>query len=215
MSQTCSRCGQEVRYGQRGLVTGWLHREDVDHQPIFGHIWTPEDQEHVEREYREVVRTMEDGTTYTTAEFDILKDKDAERRKRRLAEFRSEGPDHAPPIPEPEVRAHPLEVADLRPGSGMRQIATLVTKTDGWELRRVTGSRGPYVGSAGGVLSISDTIVIGARGPEVDEGVKVAVASWRDDSFDFAYAGLIRGDRCFTHKVNATELKTWIKGEKP
>lgn len=40
--QTCSRCGEEVRYGTREGVTGWLHRGEVDHLPIFGQIFTPE-----------------------------------------------------------------------------------------------------------------------------------------------------------------------------
>lgn len=34
--ETCSACDQEVRHGWRDGVEGWWHRENVDHNPIFG-----------------------------------------------------------------------------------------------------------------------------------------------------------------------------------
>jgi len=210
-SEVCGRCGEEVRFGTRGVTTGWLHRLDVDHQAILGRPLTEEYLAEIERQYRDVERVFDDGTVYTTAEYDIRKDTNTERRKARLAEFHGVDPDGVAPLPEPERRRTTIPVDDLAPRSGMRQIANLVEKTAGWELRRLTTARGPYLGADGSVLSISDSLVLGARGPEVDGEARVAVASWRDGKFDSAYAGTIRGRRIETHPVNATELKSWIK----
>lgn len=203
--QICSVCDEEVRLGWRHGVYGWLHREDVDHFPVFGHIRTPEEAEHARRMMEEVEHIGEDGEPYITRERDIMKDPNADRRKRRLAEFREEDPDYVAPLPEPELRRTPIEVDDLPPRSGMRQVANLVVKTDGWELRRLTKARGPYLGADGSVLSISDSIVLGAQRLDADRSF--AVASWRDGKFDSAYIGSKGSARL----VNATELKAWIK----
>lgn len=114
-------------------------------------------------------------------------------------------------IPEPEVRSTPVTPKDDIVPGGVRTVTNLLAKQE-WELRRLTHARGPYVGSKGEVLSISDTIVLGAR--KVD-GSAIAVASWRDGKFDFAYVGGIVGDKIETRKVNATEMKNWIKGISP
>lgn len=217
-SETCSRCSQEVRFGTRGTTTGWLHREDVDHIAILGRIATPEDLAEIDRQDREVVRYDNDGMAYTTAEFDILKDKDVDRRRRRLAELKGEDPDYVEPLPPVEVQAHDVDPTDFPPRSGIRQVINLVhgkgkTRVDGWELISVRHARGPYVGADGSVLSISDTHVVKARGPrELDGGLPIAVASWRDGKFDFAFIGTIKDNRLDPHKVDATTMKNWIKG---
>lgn len=119
------------------------------------------------------------------------------------------------PLPPVEVACHPVEPRDPLVPGGVRTITNLLSK-QGWELRRLTHARGPYVGSKGKVLSISDTIVLGAREPEtlgLDRPVRVAVASWRDGKFDFAYRGGILGGRLIsTESANAVGLKNWIKG---
>lgn len=209
--ETCSRCGQEVRYGTRAGVTGWLHRGKVDHLPIFGQVFTPEMAAEVEHQRRNVIRFFDDGTSYTTAEYDIEKDKDVARRRARLAELRGEPLQTEHIIPPVEVPCHPLEVDDLPPRSGMRQVANLVIKTEGWELRRLTHARGPYMGQNGECLSISDTIVLGAR-CAVDDGTRIAVVSWRDGKFDHAYIGTIQDGHLNPRKVDATTMKNWIKG---
>jgi hypothetical protein len=209
-SAVCGRCGGEVRYGTRGTTTGWLHRVDGDHQAILGRPLTADDLAEIERQ-QHVVRYYDDGKPYTTAEHDILRDKDTARRKVRLAALHGVDPDYVEPLPEPEVRRTDVEVDELPPRSGMRQIANLLMNSPDWGLRRLTRARGPYVGADGSVLSISDSLVIGGRGPEVDGGVAVAVGSWRDGKFDSAYAGILRGRRFEVHPVNATELKSWIK----
>jgi hypothetical protein len=142
------------------------------------------------------------------------------RRHERHGWWHREDLDHdAFPIPEPEVIADPvippIEIAchavepkdEIVPG-GVRTITNLLAKR-GWELRRLTHARGPYIGAKGEALSISDTIVLGAVGPRsLDGKVLRAVASWRDGKFDFAYA--LGGDSMT--KVNATELRNFIKG---
>lgn len=209
--EQCSACGEEIRLGYRDGVKNFWHRESVDHAPIHGHRLTYAEVAENEQVRREHIWHDDDGNPYTTAEYEIKKDPDKDRRRRRLAELKGVDPDYVEPIPEPEMRATPVEVDSLPPRSGMRQIANLVLKTDGWELRRLTAARGPYVGSDGSVLSISDSLVLGAVGPELDGGRVIAVASWRDGKFDHAYAGRLSDGVAKVNPVNATELKAWIK----
>jgi hypothetical protein len=177
--ETCSRCGQEVRYGRRGDFTGWLHREEVDHVAVFGRIMTPEMEEKV-RLHREAVESAVD-------------------------------PDEGP-LPPVEIYAHDVDPEDFAPRSGIRQIINLIPK-QGWELLSVRHARGPYVGSKGQSLGISDSHVVKARGPaRLDGGVPVAVASWRDSKFDFAYIGTIEKGHLEPRKVDSTSMKNWIKG---
>ena len=111
-------------------------------------------------------------------------------------------------IPEPDEACVPIDIDFLPPRSGMRQIATLLTKTPGWHLRRMTRSVGPYVGSKAEVLSTSESIVIaGNSDPGLDGTRRAAVASWRDRDFDFAFIA----DSTGTRLVNSADLKAWIK----
>lgn len=114
-------------------------------------------------------------------------------------------------IPEPEVRSTPVTPGHEKVPGGVRTVTNLLAKIDGWELRRLTYARGPYVGSKGEVLSTSDSVVLGAQG-EVDNEVRVAVASWRDAKFDFAYIGIIKDSVMTTYPANSNELRSWIKG---
>lgn len=109
----------------------------------------------------------------------------------------------APVIPEPEEPCHSITVEDLRPRSGPRQIANLLPK-HGWEIRRMTASKGPYINARGEVSRISDSIVMSAVHPD---GRRL-VACWVDVAFEFAYIGRGAG----VTACNATELKGWIKG---
>lgn len=116
------------------------------------------------------------------------------------------------PLPPVEVRATPVEVDSFPARSGIRQIANLVLKTPGWELVNIHHARGPYFGGKGEVLSISDTHVLRARGSlRVDGSRPVAVASWRDLKFDFAFIGAILNGHLDPRKVSSTEMKDWIK----
>lgn len=211
---TCGRCGEEVRYGTRGSTTGWLHRTDVGHQAILGRPASPEDLAEIERQLdlpRE--RTRADGTVeaYTTRQNDL--ERYRKNKKFREAEERETQDDiEVEPLPPPEVPCEPIGVDSFAPRSGIRQVINLVAK-QGWELRRLTRARGPYVGADGSLLSISDTVVLGARGPSGFDGTtRVAVASWRDGKFDFAFTGTLKDGRLSTTKADATTMKNWIKG---
>lgn len=189
----CSRCGQEVRFGEVAGRKGWHHREAVDHMAVLGHSPGRQDVSN-------------------------------------MLEVEEEDPLQSAEV---EVWAHPVEVTEFTPQSGIRQIANLASgetrlmpngKTSkskkhppaapGWELVNITHARGPYRGSKGEVLSVSDTHVLRARGPAgVDGAWRVAVGSWRDLSFDFAFIGTVRGGRLTDiRKVGSDEMKDWIKG---
>lgn len=109
-------------------------------------------------------------------------------------------------LPEPEVGATPVDHKDERVPGGVRTVTNLLAKQD-WSLRKLTYARGPRVGAKGGVLSISDTILLKAV-----DGSKFCVALWVDGKFDFGYVGEVKEGLIVPHPVNATELKNWIKG---
>lgn len=199
----CSTCGQEVRFGVRNPTPQWpgprwLHRDpadDADHIPTHGKCITPEQWATIERNKAEGVAARSKSKKAQEAEEDDADDGDWIGEE----------------LPEPELRATDVQVDELAPRSGMRQIANLIGKTDGWELRRLTRARGPWMGARGQVLSISDSLVLAARSEEVDGVRRVAVASWRDGKFHSAYVGTSKGGRMTTEKANATDLKNWIK----
>lgn len=114
------------------------------------------------------------------------------------------------PIPAPEITSTDLADGDERIPGGCKQIVNLAVKS-GWERRRLTYARGPYVGGKGEVLSISDSIVLGVRGPQVASARRFAVASWRDGKFDFGYIGST--DQPRATKASSKEIKAWIKGD--
>lgn len=199
----CRKCDEEVRYGRRADVTGWFHREDKDHEPAFGSYWTPEMQAKLDAG---LLALRERGKADKKKEAEPVDDED--------------GPDKWAEVPEPYVTAQPLTAADLAPRSGMLKIYNLATgrnkdKVQGWEVVGLTLAIGPYVGARGQVLSISDSIKMVFRGPGVDNGRRVAVASWRDGAFDFAYTGILKGGTVYTQPANSNALKAWIKEPPP
>ena len=116
-SQTCAKCGQEVRYGKREDITGWLHRDpDIDHLPLFGGpLWTPELQADLEASLAEMAARGN------------ARDKDDAPEPEWLGDE----------IPEPEIACHTIEVSDLRPRSGILGMANLILgrnkdKVQGW-----------------------------------------------------------------------------------
>lgn len=183
----CSGCGQEVRWGTRDGQTTWHHREAVDHDAVLGHRVTIESADRA----RALRASLEAGKAPAASDDEepTIEVDDADR-----------------------IACHAVEVDDLPARSGMRQIANLVLKTDGWELRRLTAARGPYMGAKGLPLSISDTVVLGAQTRQVDGSYVIAVASWRDGKFDFAMTGIVEGNRLIgTDRVSSVNLKAWIK----
>lgn len=201
----CSRCGAEVRWGRRDGAPEYLHREAVDHPAVLGHTLTEADAAEIERQrHLERTRETKDGIeTYTIAAI--------ERAKAPGDDEEGVEPE---PVPEPEVARHDVTADDFPPRSGIRQVANLVAKTPGWEVARFTACRGPYLGAKGKVLSISDHVVLGARGPrQVDGSRPIAVASWRDGAFESGYIGTLRNGRIESIPTNSTDMKGWIKRE--
>lgn len=116
-------------------------------------------------------------------------------------------------IPEPEVRSTRIEdFKDERVPGGVRTVTNLVAKTDGWEVISLTYARGPYLAASGKILSISDAVLLKIRSEQVDGKRHIAVASWRDGKFDFAYIGTFTDGLIRPYSATATELKNWIKG---
>jgi hypothetical protein len=208
----------------------YLHREEVDHRAVLGHTLTADGEAAIrkaldEPRVRVVTRSKkvdgeqvswEEEEAYTTRELDLTRYRKS--KKFRDAEALQDAPeddeDDEPiaPLPPVEIPSHPIDADSFAPRSGIKQVINLVAKTDGWERHRLTHSRGPYVGSKGECLSISDFVVLGARQVLLDGTVRVAVASWRDGKFDFAYIGIIKDHRLNPHRVDATSMKNWIKG---
>lgn len=224
---SCGRCGEEVRHGVRAGVTGWWHRENVDHHPIFGRMMTEADLAETERQLdlprvRVVTRskkvgdetvTWEEEEAYTTREHDLARYRKSRKFRDAEAQDADEDDDEPiAPLPPIETLGHPVDPDSFAPRSGIRQVVNLVEKTEGWERHRLTHARGPYVGSSGECLSVSDTIVLGARNVLLDGSVRVAVASWRDGKFDFAFIGILKDHRLNPVRVDATTMKNWIKG---
>lgn len=216
---TCSRCGEEVRYGARGTVLGWLHREEKDHAVILGFIASDEEKARWESELdkertRMVTKTKGKGdnkTTYEVEETYTARTLNLKGDAKKEAEADDDEDVSVEVIPEPEQRATPVEIDSFAPRSGIRQILNLIEKTPEWEIVSLTASRGPYIGSSGKVLSISDVVLLRAR--EVDSSPHLAVASWRDGAFDFAYTGVLQDGVVTSTAANSMALKAWIKGE--
>lgn len=192
----CSTCGEEIRFGTRDGMQAWYHRGSVDHGPRHGHA-----APHMTREVTDLTKTDEEIAAAVLQAATI------------------------------EVHAHEVPIGDFAGQSGIRQIANLVSgvtrvmpngrasksmkhppMAPGWELVSIHHARGPYVGSKGEVLSISDSHLLRARAVRVDGSVDIAVASWRDMSFEFAYIGTIKDGSLSPRKVGSDELKDWIKG---
>lgn len=201
---TCRKCNEEVRYGVRSGVTGWFHRESKDHEPAFGSYWTPEMQ-----------AKLDAGLA------DMKARGKADKKSDAPPVDDDDGPDEWAEVPEPYVTAQPVYVEDFTPQSGIRQIYNLAmglnkkSPVTWWEVAGLTLAIGPYVGARGQVLSISDSVKMVLRGPEVDNGRRVAVASWRDGSFDFAYTGILKDGIVTTEPANSNALKAWIKEPPP
>ncbi len=185
MIETCGECGEEIRFGIR--------------PPIPTSRWL-----HVE----EVDHPILHGTR---AEHDWSV-------KLVAGELVHVDDEEVPeePLPEPEVRARDIAVEEFAPRSGIRQIYNLIGRTEGWEIVSMKHSRGPRLGALGGSLGIADCVVIRAReAPGLDGSVRIAVASWLDGKFDFAYIGTIADGQLAPVAANSQTMKAWIKGDLP
>lgn len=228
-SETCSRCGQEVRRGYRDGRLAWWHREAVDHEPVFGNASYDkaevERQRHLPRE--RYVKVNPEGfpllfeiETYTAAEVE-LKAMSKAARDRAAEEDEDAEPEH--PLEPIEVRCTPLnlkgetvvtdvdgrERVTVTPG-GARTLINLATKL-GWDVVRLTYARGPYIGAKGGSLGVSDSVVLVVRGPVLDGSNVYGVASWRDGKSQWAWRVVDRK----IDAVGARALSAWMKEVPP
>jgi hypothetical protein len=209
----CGRCGEEVRKGWRDGVEAWWHRDHVDHVAVLGRPFTAADKAEVERQLDlPRVRTNKDGEEehYTARELQV-KAMNKAARDRLLEEGLDEEEIAAiqqVEIPEPEVRKTPIERADERCPQGARNLMNAASKAE-WEVRRLTYSRGPWLGAKGNVLSISDMVVCGV----VDSDRRYGVASWRDGKVVSAWYGEREGDRVPMALTTITDLKKRMKGD--
>lgn len=128
--------------------------------------------------------------------------------------YRSAHPDYReeiPPdttIPEPEVRSTPIEPADPRMPGGAKSIIKLAVK-EGWGFDAAY-SRGPWMHSTRWVpIGISDLVLVRLGLPSLDKPTELAVASWRDKSFEWAYYWPARSAQPV--RVNSAELKARIR----
>lgn len=227
-AETCSVCHEEVRFGWRPGFTSpdpskgagfWMHREESDHMPILGRRFTAADKAEVERQLdleRERLVPTKTGfpllfevQTYTARGY-FLERMKKEARARLLEEGLDEEEIAALeiPIPEPEVRKTAIERSDPRCPQGARNLMNAAAKA-GWEVRRLTYSRGPWLGSKGNVLSISDLVACGV----VDSDRRYGVASWRDGKVVSAWYGEREGDRVPMALTTITDLKKRMKGD--
>lgn len=184
----CGRCGAEVRWGTRDLgrgpQTGFWHREETDHAAVV-------------------------GTTMSYAESELFMRETAARRASIHAEKKGRKSEEEPEDTldtddlAVEIWSTPVEPKDKRVPGGVRTITNLVNKTPGWEVKRLTYARGPW--GSGHHRKIVDTIVLGAQ--RVDEPGIAVVTCHRDGKFEFGYAFAKHQGS----KVNATELKTYIR----
>ena len=227
--EICSRCGEEIRLGVRDGFYGWWHREDVDHRPGHGLLAEQADWEAIESELhkpRERLDTDGELEIYTTARHDAEKLKNPEQRRAAIAELDArEGKDAAVALEPIEVRCQPLpldargrdvtaEVAgvDGRPRTatipgGATQVLSLIEKHPAWSVKRFTYARGPYVGTKGESLGVSDSIILIAM-VDIDGQAAYAVFSWRDRKADWAWR--VNPNRTVDH-LGVKALKTWMK----
>jgi len=176
-----------------------MHRDqadDLDHAVILGTPWTPELQAKIDAS---LAAMAERGS--------------ADTKKKQEKETEPEEKDEWDTVPPPEIPVHPVDIDSFPPRSGIRQMFNVADRHPEWEVRSLTACRGPFVGSSGRVLSISDSVLMKMRGPMVDTGRQVAVAFWRDGKFNFAWTGILRGDVVATQPANSEGLKAFIRGE--
>lgn len=192
----CDRCKQEVRYGRRGAMLGYLHREETDHNVRFGPPGpTPAEAEATRIAYLQAT----DQWTAPTEE-----DDDPE------------------PIPDPEIRAMRLDPDVKRlfiaspdglieatfPG-GAKTLVNAARKT-GWEMA-ASYCRGPWLhASSWEPTGVVDHVVLRLR-----RGRERAVATWRrhnDGSMKLESSWYWTDDIAGSlEQINSSDLRERIK----
>lgn len=202
--ETCSRCGQRVLWGYRdGIGPRWLHRENVDHEPMFGQVHTTEMAAAIEAALDEPRHRAKTGTApgrfwpgigepeltvYTAREHDLAK---MSKAKRDQVAADSEDDEEESELEPVEVFAEDVDRKDPRVPQGVRNVLKKVDAAE-WRVLSLRYSRGPYLGAKGGSLGVSDFVVLKVRGG-LDSDPMAGVASWRNGKSHTVW--LLRGRR--------------------
>lgn len=209
----CSRCGEEIRYGWRAGQEDWLHRGDVDHAPILGHMTTLAEHAEIERQLDlPRTRTNQAGqeVVYTTRTW---RSKRGSKAEGDTTENEDAVPTWDGVIPEPELRADrsvvPWPLRESVPNGVWLVLKPALAA--GLEVARLTFARGPWTHSGGQRPPIQDTCVLAIRAAWLDSGTRAAVGCWRHvgDNWKFEHGLLITDYHA--EFVSAADIKSWIK----
>jgi hypothetical protein len=164
-SETCAKCGEEVRWGERGGRLAWWHRDDWPDTTIVRHRRVNGDGS----EGHEPVFGKPSWTSTMLPPASEPRDENGEEDTRIFD------------IPPPEVRATPIEVGDPMMPGGAKNLINATRKAGGEA--RATYSRGPRVhASNGNLLGMSDYVVV-----VFDNEDRHAMATWEDGKLDWAW----------------------------
>lgn len=180
---TCGRCGEEVRWGWRPGLTSPT-------RPGSG-FWMHRDPA---ADHHPLLGTRLVDTVPPEPE--------------PVEEGEGEVEDPEPfVIPPPEVTSTPIDIGDERLPGGAK-IVLNAARREGWTAT-ATYSRGSRMhASQGTILGVSDFVVVRAR---LDGADQVAVASWKDGGFDYAYVGEIRDHNVITTRADSKALRAHLK----
>lgn len=186
----CDVCKEEVRFGTRGRITGFLHREEKDHNVRFG----PPGPSPAEAEAQRLA--------WVAAHAEYV---DTEKKERIPADT------------PPEVRSVPLDPdgpTEVRRSDGTVTIEELpggartvrnAARAAGWTITRATYARGPWPhATQDAATGIVDTVVLTLR-----RGPQRVTALWKNNSFEWALVWLKPGRE--SHRVNSKVMKAFIK----
>lgn len=186
LSQTCTRCGSEVRYGTRAGRTGWHHREPVDHNARFGvPVLHPLDSQRLREEW------LADNV-----EFENRDENNEEKIEISTT---------------PEVRATVIDIGDDRMPGGAATVIRAARKT-GWDTV-ATYSRGPWMHTTHWTpTGIADLVLLRLnRGPYHAR----AMWRRTKDVWKFEHAWVWNTQEPSLEKVNSKALSAFINEEAP
>jgi hypothetical protein len=185
-SETCSRCGEEVRFGVRNKRLAWWHRDDQPldltitrrdgHEPVFGTPAPSLGPANLDLDYTE---PEEDTGETDTRIFDT---------------------------PPPEVYA--TEVPEGKMPGGAQILINAIRRAGGRAV--ATYSRGPRVHSAhGNLLEVSDWVVV-----KFGRDGRRAVARWVTKNgkwhLDCSYTIEYDQRTAYPTKTDAAGLRAWM-----
>lgn len=183
-SETCGRCGEEVRFGWRHGITGWWHRGNVDHFATLGRPVSDEEWQ---------------------AALDAV---------RSHHESEEQADEVAHEVPAPEVRARPIEIGDDLLPQGAKNLLNHCRKHgwSAWATYSrgpvMHGSLGTFLRIADCVVlraRLDEGRRVAVACWQTDPKGKYGM--------EFAYRGTRGKQGTEFEKTNTAGLRAWIKGE--